>query len=50
MRMRNANPSRFWSVDIPTTQEQEEDRERPRKQVREEVVKRYVKAMRLGCG
>ncbi|KIW67987.1 hypothetical protein PV04_03963 [Phialophora macrospora] len=53
-RMHRANfeapssPPEFWSVDIPSTQEQEENREPARLKEMKEVAKRYDEAMKGG--
>jgi hypothetical protein len=53
-RMHRANfdvpssPPAFWSVDIPSTQEQEENREPARLKEMKEVAKRYEEAMEGG--
>lgn len=45
---RARTPPGFWRTDMPSTQEDEADRERARREEREVVRERYVEAMRGG--
>ncbi|WEW61838.1 hypothetical protein PRK78_007335 [Emydomyces testavorans] len=43
---RASSPPGFWRIDMPTTQEEEADREKARKIEREKVYERYQEALR----
>lgn len=45
---RRKTPPGFWRVDFPTTQEQQDDRERAKEQQRAEVQQRWLEAQRKG--
>lgn len=45
---RRRTPPGFWRVDFPTTQEQQEDREKAREMERMEVQQRWLEAQRKG--
>ncbi|KAF1917989.1 DNA repair protein endonuclease SAE2/CtIP C-terminus-domain-containing protein [Ampelomyces quisqualis] len=45
---RRRTPPGFWRVDFPTTQEQQEDREKSKEQVKKVVQERWLEANRKG--
>ncbi|KAL6707062.1 hypothetical protein ACN47E_004814 [Coniothyrium glycines] len=45
---RRKTPPGFWRIDFPTTQEQEEDKERAKEQERAEIQQRWLEAHRKG--
>jgi hypothetical protein len=45
---RRKTPPGFWRVDFPTTQEQQEDRERSREEEKRNVQERWLEAQRKG--
>jgi hypothetical protein len=45
---RRRTPPGFWRVDFPTTQEQQEDRERSKEQEKKAVQERWLEAQRKG--